>query len=110
MYGKEIEFYGDIAPKIGQKLKELGEVHLLPEIIGVCKERKIIIMEDLGVKGYGVLPAHPGFNISQAKAILKRMATLHAIGAVLQEENPNIYANFQNGWFHNLNRMVKDNF
>lgn len=41
-YDREIEFYGDIAPKISQKLKKLGEIQLLPESIGVCKTRKIM--------------------------------------------------------------------
>lgn len=97
VYDREMEFYGDIAAKISRKLKELGEKQLLPETIGVCKQRKIMIMEDLDAKGYGVLPAQPGYNIVQAKAILKRMATLHAIGAVLQEENPDIFRNFKSG-------------
>ena len=97
VYDREIEFYGDIAPKIGQKLKELGERQLLPESIGVCKRRKIMIMEDLGAKGYCVLPTQPGYNIAQAKAIFKRMATFHAIGAVLREENPDIFVNFKSG-------------
>lgn len=102
VYDREIEFYGDIAPKIDQKLKELGENQLLPESIGVCKRRKIMIMEDLSAKGYGVLPAQPGYNIPQTKAILKRMATLHAIGAVLQEENPNVFKNFKSGQLNNV--------
>lgn len=102
LYDREIEFYGDIAPKIAAKLKDLGEMELLPETIGVCKSRKIISMEDLGAKGYETLPAQPGYNIAQTKAILKRMAKFHAIGAILQEENPNIYTNFKSGWLNNF--------
>lgn len=100
LYDKEIEFYGDIAPKINKMLKDLSESQLLPEIFGVCKTKKIIILEDLTVKGYSTLAAQPGYDIPQAKAILKRMAVLHAIGAVLQQEQPNIFTiseNFKNG-------------
>lgn len=97
IYDREIEFYGDIAPKINQKLKDLGEMQLLPESIGVCRTKKIMIMEDLGAKNFEILPTQTGYNIPQAKSILKRMATFHAISAVLQEENPNIFANFKCG-------------
>lgn len=93
---KEIEFYGDIAPKINEKLKELGEPQLLPEIFGVCKTEKIMVMEDLGAKGYGILHGQPGYNISQAKAVLKRMAVFHAIGAILQQEQPGIFTSSKN--------------
>lgn len=57
LYAKEIEFYSEIAPKINGKLKELDELKLLPECFGVCKTNKVMIMEDLGAKGYTLLPA-----------------------------------------------------
>lgn len=99
LYDKEIEFYSEIAPKINEKLKELGELQLLPECFGVCKTNKIMMMEDLGMKGYTLLPAQPGYNISQSKFVLRRMAAFHAIGAVLHEESSNLFAskNFKSG-------------
>lgn len=107
VYDKEIEFYGDIAPKINEKLKELCEPQLLSEIFGVCKTQKIMVLEDLGPKGYCILPAQPGYDISQTKAILKRLALFHAIGAVLQQEQPDIFTsskNFKSGQLNDLSK------
>lgn len=103
VYSKEIEFYGEVAPKINQKLRELGEQPILPEIFGVCKTRKIMIMDDLAAKGYKIIPAQPGYDIPQAKIILKKMAMLHSICAILQEEQPNILHNFKSG------QLIKNN-
>ncbi|XP_055301832.1 uncharacterized protein LOC129568210 [Sitodiplosis mosellana] len=96
-FNKEVEFYTDVAPKINQKLSDLGESELFAELIGVCKSKSIMILEDLAAKGYRVLPAKEGFNFEETKAILKRIAIFHAACAVLQEENPDIFANFKYG-------------
>lgn len=106
VYDKEIEFYGDVAPKINKKLQEMGEQSILPEIFGVCKTKKIIIMDDLAAKGFGILPAQPGYDISQTKEILKRMATLHSVCAILQEEQPNIFDNFKSGQLNMNNSEI----
>lgn len=111
VYNKEIEFYDQISDKITQKLQQLHEPQLLAKCFGICKEKQIIILENLASKGYGILPVQPGFNILEAKIIFKKMATFHSICAVLQEEQPNIFSNFQNGQFDFLfNSMKKFNF
>lgn len=48
------------------------------------------------IKGYGTIPIQREFDIPQAKMIFKRLATFHAICAVLQEEQPNIFDNIRN--------------
>lgn len=98
IYNKEIEFYSKIAPKINQALKKLNEpAQLVPEPYGVCNENNAILFEDLCSKGYGILSVHQGLNFEEAKVVLKKAATLHAIHAVLQEQDPNIFENFKYG-------------
>lgn len=97
VYDKEILFYTEIAPKINQKLKELGEPELIAQPFGACKTRNILILEDLSAKGYQVRSPTNGLNYAETKAILKKVATFHAINAVLQEEQPNIFAGFKYG-------------
>lgn len=97
VYDNEMEFYAKIVPKFNQKLKELDEPDLIAEPFGVCAEKNILILEDLSVKGYQARsPAH-GFNMHETKAVLRRVATFHAICAVLQQEQPDIFANFKKG-------------
>lgn len=100
VYNKEIEFYDKISPKIAKKLRDLGEPKLLAECFGVCKERQIMILENLAIQGYGIVHVLPGFNIHEAKVILKKLASFHAVCAVLQEEQSDIFENFKNGSFH----------
>lgn len=97
VYEKEVEFYDKIVPKMNEKLKDLNEPQLLAECFGVCKKRKIMVIEDLKAKGYHILAGQNGCNISETKAILKRVAVFNAIGAILQQEQPDIFANFKCG-------------
>lgn len=108
VYNKEIEFYSDVAPKINQKLKELHESELFAASIGVCKKRNVLILEDLSAKGYQMLAKKSGFNFIEAKAILEKIATFHAICAVLQEENPGVFANFKYGSFTHKIQIVEN--
>lgn len=97
IYKKEVEFYDKIAPKYNEKLRGLGERRLFAECFAVCKTRKIMVIEDLKAKGYSLLPGPYECNLSQTKAVLRRMALFNAIGAILQQEEPNIFVNFKNG-------------
>lgn len=98
VYNKEIEFYDKIAPKIIAKYQQLnGTDQLLPDIFGVCKVNKAMVFEDLSIKNYRLASVQRGFNLIEAKMVLKKAAALHAINAVLQEEQPNIFENFKHG-------------
>ncbi len=99
MYEKEVEFYDKIVPKINEKLKELNELQLLPECFGVCKTKKIMVIEDLNASGYNIVPGHNECTIFEAKAILKRIAVFNAIGVILCQEQSDIFAKFKSGWF-----------
>lgn len=99
-YHKEMEFYDKIVPKFDAKLKQLGESELFAEAFGVCKKKNVLILEDLSVKDYKSRPAALGLNVTETEAVLKKVATFHAICAVLQEEQPDIFANFKYGEFN----------
>lgn len=100
VYEKEVEFYDKIAPRMNEKLKDLDESELLPECFGVCKKQKIMVIEDLNAKGYKLLPGQNKCNISETKAVLKRMAVFNAIGAILQQEQSDIFATFKSGLYN----------
>lgn len=98
IYNKEIEFYSKIAPKINQALAKLNESgQLIAEPYGVCKANSAILFEDLTTKEYRIASVYRGFNFDEAKTVLKKAATLHAIHAVLPEEHPNIFEHFKYG-------------
>lgn len=98
VYNKEIEFYSVIVPHIQRLLKQLNEPNeLIAETFGVCKFNKLMLFDDLTQKDYGMKSIQKGFNIAEAKEILKKSAIFHAICAVIQQEEPNIFANFKYG-------------
>lgn len=98
VYDKEIDFYERIAPQIQTLLEPLNEKRqLLTESFGVCETNKVILFEDLAIKGYCLSPTQRGFDLPSAKMILQKAATLHACGAILQYKQPDIYENFKHG-------------
>lgn len=97
VYHKEMEFYDKIVPKFNEKLKQLGESDLFAECFGVCRQRNVLIFEDLSAKGFKSRNPSHGLNADETKAVLKRLASFHAIGAVLQEEQSDIFTIFKNG-------------
>lgn len=100
IYNKEIEFYNKIGPKIDEKLAKLNiKSELLPKSYGVCRANDAILFEDLKTKDYCISSIVRGFNFDEAKTVLKKAATFHAINAVLQEEEPDIFENFKYGKF-----------
>lgn len=102
-YDNEMEFYGKIVPRFNRKLTELGESELVAEPFGVCAEKNILILEDLSAKGYQPRSPAQGLNEHETMAVLQRAATFHAIGAVLQEEQPDIFDNFKKGNIQDVN-------
>lgn len=98
VFEKECEFYGEIMPKIKKFLHKLNEPNaLVAETFGVCKVNNAMLFEDLTLKGYEMASIQQGFNLDEAKTILKKLATFHAICAVLQEQQPDIFANYKHG-------------
>lgn len=97
LFKKEIFFYEEILPKINEKLDDIGEAELFPEVIGVCRTNNVIILNDLLAKDYEAIPANRGLTIPEAKSILKKVALFHAICAVLQENRADVFENFKYG-------------
>lgn len=103
VYHKEIEFYNNIAPKILQALTHLNEPRrLIAKPYGVCNLNSAILFEDLTLSAYRISSVYRGFNFDEAKLVLEKAATFHAINAVLQEQHPNIFDQFPYGESENF--------
>lgn len=98
VYDKEIEFYGKIVPQINRLLNQLNDsADLVAETFGVCNFNKAMLFEDLTMKGYRMAAIQNGFNIADAKIILRKLAKFHACCSVLQANQPDIFANYKHG-------------
>lgn len=98
IYKKEMEFYCKIVPQIKNALKRLCDYsQLTVETFGVCETNTAILLEDLSAKSYGLASIYQGLGVNDAKFVLKNAAKFHAINAVLQQDNENIFENFKYG-------------
>lgn len=98
VYKKEIEFYNQIVPKINAALEQLNETkELFAKSFGSCLINDALLLEDLTVKSYCISSVYRGFNFDEAKIVLKKLASFHAINAVLQQNQPDIFENFKHG-------------
>lgn len=95
-YKKEIEFYGQIAPKIAAVQAQLNETKpLIPKCYGVCWTNDVLVLDDLAIESYRT--SDQSYQFDQAKLVLERLASFHAINAVLQQQQANIFENFKYG-------------
>lgn len=95
---KEIELYHKIGPKINAALRKLNQTgQLIAEVYGVCHENSAILFEDLKANEYCLYSHSRGFHFDEAKIVLKKVAAFHAIAAVLQQEQPDIFEKFTAG-------------
>lgn len=98
IYAKEIEFYDQIAPKMKKYLKQLNETaSLLPKTYGVCTKNNVILFEDLNTRNYVMKPIRKPYSVDEVKLVLKKLAAFHAICSKLQQNEENIFKNFQDG-------------
>lgn len=98
VYAKEIEFYSSTMPKLDALIKTLDpSSSLFPKLVYVCEINSVIVLEDVTTGGYQQPSIHPGMNLIEAQAVLRKLAVFHAASAVLQEREPDIFANFKHG-------------
>lgn len=98
VYDKEMEMYEKILPQLKTLLHKAGANRkIFADTIYVSKPHKAILFEDLSIKGYRSKSGKDGFDMQHAKAILSRLAKFHGAAAVLQEQQPDIFKNFQHG-------------
>ena len=98
VYEKEIKFYSQIAPKIYAALDQLNETKpVIARCYGVCSTNDALFLEDMAIKSYCISSACRGFNFDETKSVLQKLASFHAVNAVLQQNQPNIFENFKYG-------------
>lgn len=90
--------YDKILPALKSMLSALNiNDKIFANAISVNELHGAILFEDLSPKGYCVRTTKDGFNLSQTKMILSKLARFHGLAAKLQEQEPNVFKNFQHG-------------
>ncbi|XP_030374273.1 uncharacterized protein LOC115623868 [Scaptodrosophila lebanonensis] len=106
IYIREMDMYEIILPKLALLLKELGdESKLFASTVNVDREVSAIMFEDMLLENYGMACRFKRLDLQHTQLVLEKLATFHAIGAVLNEREPGIYAkNFDRGIFNRYTR------
>lgn len=99
VYDKEMEMYEKILPQLKIMLNDINEndEQIFANTIHVSQVHNAILFEDLTAKDYGIRATKDGFDLIQAKMILSKLATFHALCATLQDKQPNVFENFKHG-------------
>ena len=101
IHGKEIFFYKEVLPQMQVVLGD--NLFLAPKYFYSKGEpEKIIIIEDLLVKGYQIADRVTGLNFDEAKIVLEKLAGFHAASAVAALKSPEIKEKYSSHMFHNL--------
>ncbi|KAJ6636145.1 hypothetical protein Bhyg_14732, partial [Pseudolycoriella hygida] len=98
VYEKELEMYEQILPKLRRLLDNAGHNgELFAATMYVSFSKKAIVFEDLAQKAYKIPSSKSGMDMIHTKVFLKKLAKFHATCAVLEEQQPGVFKNFQNG-------------
>ncbi|XP_018569808.1 uncharacterized protein LOC108909861 isoform X1 [Anoplophora glabripennis] len=103
-FKNEIGMYNVIAPTLRDFQRENGinqVIDCFPEFYGArinlderngtVDEDAVLILENLSIKGYGVVDRHVGFDLETAQLILKDLAAFHAIPLALKLRKPEVF-------------------
>lgn len=105
---KEMEMYETILPRMQTLLRKANFPRkICANTYFVSKTHQAMVLEDLVVAGYRMDTNKAGFDTDHAEMVLTNLARFHAAGAVLQEIQPDIFRNFQNGKTRTV-RIVKN--
>lgn len=103
IYVREMDMYEDILPKLADILKqETGDPrNLFAATINVDRERQSIMFEDMSLKKYFVADRIKQLDRQHTQLVLEKLAVFHALGAVLNEKQPGIFAKKYDRCFFN---------
>lgn len=95
---KEIEMYQKVMPRMKQLLHISGYSNkIFADTYFVSNINQAMCFEDLSVSGYGMVQHLNGFDMMHAKMVLSKLAKFHAAGAVMQEQQSDVFKNFKLG-------------
>lgn len=98
IYKKEMEFYRKIVPQCNKSLEKLHDTsQMFAELFGTCETNTAMLIEDLSAKSYGLASMYQGLCLADAKIVLKKAATFHAINAFLRQQSEHIFEHFKYG-------------
>ncbi|XP_016952838.1 uncharacterized protein LOC108026420 [Drosophila biarmipes] len=103
VYTREMDIYEQILPHLGKMVRdELKDSRkLFAATVNVDRERDSILFEDLSLEQYKVACRLKKLDLEHTHLVLEKLATFHAVGAVLAERKPGIFdKNYDRGFFN----------
>jgi hypothetical protein len=100
---KEKEMYEKILPKINQFMGEKCS----PDCYYITDDPPAFILEDLKAIEFDVADRQKGLDLEHCKILLQKLGKFHAASIVLNEKEPGVFENFDEGIFR---ETVNDNF
>ncbi|XP_075145021.1 uncharacterized protein LOC142220043 [Haematobia irritans] len=85
VFVREAQYYTNIANEI----QNLMNIDFGPKTIYI--DDRIIVMENLKLRGYSIADVKVGLNKSQCQLVLRQLAKFHAVSMVLYKKNPDMF-------------------
>ncbi|XP_060649750.1 uncharacterized protein LOC132786960 [Drosophila nasuta] len=110
IYVREMDMYQEVLPKLAAIVKqELGDSRkLFAATVNVDRDRDSIIFEDMSLEKYFVADRIKQLDREHMHLVLEKFAEFHAASAVLNERQPEIFAEkYDRCFFNNHTRGYK---
>ncbi|XP_023308480.2 uncharacterized protein LOC111690259 [Lucilia cuprina] len=90
VFAREAQYYTVISEETQKLLDDIKDTTVFgPKAIYV--DDRIIVMENLKLKGFCLNEVKQGFNLNQCHLILQKLAKFHAVSMVLYKKNPDMF-------------------
>lgn len=90
VFAREAEYYTLISEEAQILLDEIKDKTIFgPKAVYV--DDRIIVMENLKLKGFNIKEVKKGLNLNQCHLVLQKLAKFHAVSMVLYKKNPDMF-------------------
>ncbi|XP_037806442.1 uncharacterized protein LOC119600347 [Lucilia sericata] len=90
VFARETQYYTVISEETQKLLDDIKDTTVFgPKAIYV--DDRIIVMENLKLKGFCLNEVKQGFNLNQCHLVLQKLAKFHAVSMVLYKKNPDMF-------------------
>lgn len=97
---KEMEMYQKVLPKFKIILESINEdADIFPGVVTVDKALDVIVLEDLAEKQFVMADRLKGLDLDHILLSLRKLARMHAASVIAHENDPNLFAHIDTGFF-----------
>lgn len=105
----EMDFYNRVKPRFDELMKEINDNdRIFATTLHVDMEQVAVIFDDLSAEDFALANRMERLDVQHVHLALRKLAKIHACGAVLNERDPSLFANkFDHGFYNRHTQAFK---